>query len=537
MSTELACITEYDDCLLNINSTFDGTALLKGSFYQRSNSIAMYTIWSGYTATFIFFSALFYYNRTIQPIKSRHPQMVLSSALGGWLLATNYTMANYVTGMHLWPCPFTNWAMWLGFSLFLLPFPIRALHLFLMFHRNVNKVRDHRVIIETEKLKMNKVVRKTHARLVANNPSFRGAAQLIPEEEEVDQIVISAVSSNKWHSLKRLEKYLPHLFWFLILFCFVVGLVRQLVPEVGLGPDCRGCIVTPNSTFVLCAVVFLVLSTQIISVVLLQQQQIKDQYMIAGELKLISFLWLVMLVPACALALNGISCSKLEDVHCSGSFPIFTDFCYQNFVAQHWFIILCAVFTFVCTVMVPVVAAVRKGKKRVLNELPKNAFDKFKALETLQDCLRDEEAFATFQQFCVQSFCVELVLFWKDAEAFRFIMENQALEMRIHALDVYNKYLNSSGSLFVEVPEHVQSKLDALLSLPAALYLDQGEDFDFSELNNVTSDIFVEAQDHVIRQMEELFLQFKESDGAKELYKRFQVLTAAAMTFQQRLGH
>ncbi|KAH9258535.1 hypothetical protein BASA81_003037 [Batrachochytrium salamandrivorans] len=537
------CTDAYATCLAAAapSPPPSNNSSLLNSYLTLANSTAMYTLWAGYTATFVFFSLLFYYNRQVQPIKSRSPSMVLSSALGGWLLATNYTMANYVTGMHQWPCPFTNWTLWLGFSLFLLPYPIRALNLMLMFHRNVNKVRDHKVIVATEKLKMNKVVRKTHAKLVSGNPSFRGPAQLIPEDEEetIDQVVLQTVSSNKWHSLKRLESYLPHVFTALIAGCILIGLVRQFAPELGLGPECVGCIVTPNSSAVLTAVVLIVLVTQIVSVLLLQQQQIRDQYFIAGELKFISVVWFCFLIPVCALALNGLSCSydygSTHAVECQSSFPTFTDFCYQNFVVQHWLIIVCAVVTFILTVMAPVVASVRKGRKRLRNEQPKNVFPKFKALETLQDCLRDEGASFAFQEFCVQSFCVELVLFWRDAEQYRYLMETQALEMRIRALDVYIKYLDASGSLFIEVPEDIQDKLDAILAEPAARYHEEGENFDFSVLESITGDIFIPAQEEIFRQMdEEVFSQFKESDAAKELFKRYQLLTATAITFQQQ---
>ena len=72
--------------------------------------------------------------------------MVLLSAFGGYLLVTNYAMAHYVTGINEWPCPFSHWSLWLAFPLFLFPFPVRALQLYLVFKRNVDKVKNHVIL-------------------------------------------------------------------------------------------------------------------------------------------------------------------------------------------------------------------------------------------------------------------------------------------------------------------------------------------------------------------------------------------------------
>jgi len=563
----------------------------------------MYTIWAGYTSLFVVTTILFFWSKTIQPIKARYPGMVLMSGIGGYLLVTNYAMAHYVTGIHRWPCPFSHWTLWLGFPLFLFPFPVRSLKLYLVFKRNMDKVKNHTILqkktlqrvtvveqrfsmsmnsssgggasdlqkaIENHKQKKEqrkKEKQKKAGKLITeeeidpdntgvqnpltevpavpsgslqddtgtapvSSPSAKGccsrlykkiqrtkAGSSVPSRGTVRIAEIEAAESgliNTQSNRSLLERNLLGLFFFIVALCFIIGLVRQFIPELGLGRECVGCVVSLSSAIVQTIIIFIVLGIQLLASVFIYAQQVKDQFKIGRELQIIFVIWFFLLFPACILALRGHECEALRTGQCS-SYDNFTSFCYYNFAAQHWLIVGCVILTFLVTLLLPVLVTIYKGRKKLLNEPVKILWPKYKALSSLKECLAEPETSEAFQKFCVQSFCVENILFWKDAEQFRQVVDPN--ELRVRAIALYKRYIDASGNLFIQLPEEIQEDLENILGEAATKDEDE-VDFDYNF--QVDNAVFSAAQEEVFRQMEnETFPQFLRSDAAKKLVQAF----------------
>lgn len=540
--------------------------------------------------------------------------MVLISGFGGWLLSANYVLANYLTGIQNWPCPFTNWTLWLSFPLFLFPYPIRALKLYLVFKRNVNKVRNHAIDQEKMQLRVTFVEqrfsqsmgkgdsdvktaiarhkqKKEEAKLVNRGPAVSNIgegdeetedvlqksvrdshsnAETIPPKPSVDQTISNSAAKKIFHSLfgslfsnndtrilgdnKRfsvrdgssfnigntrtpildkpsiLEKYIHHLFVACVTICVIIAFVRQYIPSLGLGTPCVGCFVSLSASIVQTIIIILILSIELGSSLLMYAQQVQDRFRIGLELRIIGFLWFIFFIPAVVLAFNGESCEGLRNPDSCSNYSNFTNFCYYNFAAQHWLIFLCILSTFFVTIFVPVMITHLKGRKRLLNEPPKNLWPNFKALKSLRDCLANPETCEAFQKFCIESFCVENVLFWLDTEQYSHITDRN--ELRVRAVGIYRRFIDSSGNLFLDLPEDIQNELENKLGEAASK---DEDDIDFDIHFQVDNLVFVEAQKEVFRQMEaETFPQFLKSDIARKLYQQFKTQFALVGSLREQ---
>ena len=609
-----------DGCVTQCNETApEDPSLFRRNWYSLASSTIMYTIWAAYTCLFVIGCLLFYWSKRIQPIKSRSPGMVLLSAVGGYLLVTNYAMAHYVTGINRWPCPFSHWSLFLAFPLFLFPFPVRALQLYLVFKRNVDKVKHHtklqaktaqRVTVVEQRFSMavngnkggtdveraiehhkqkkaqqKKASQKKTANVIVeadddggiDNPmnvhggDGKNSPQLnSPEPESRDDQVLQESSGVKklWglitgkkeekkkanrratrrtlrfpeggvdesgiintHTNRSLlERHINHLFTGLILLCFLVGMIRQFIPSLGLGAECVGCMVSLSSAIVQVIIIFIVLGVQGLSSIFIHTSQIKDQFKIGRELQLMTVLWMGMLVPACILSLRGTACEELRtELSSCSTFDSFTSFCYYNFAAQHWLIVGCVVVTFFITVLLPVGVTYHKGRKKLLNEPVRIKWPE-SSLHSLKQCLADNDACDAFQKFCVQSFCVEQILFWKDVEQFRQVADHN--ELRVRAVALYKRYIDASGNLFLQLPEDIQEELDNILA-EAAEREDEEAEYDYNF--TVERDVFSHAQAEIFRQMEEdTFPAFVQSDAAKKLILQWNTQAASLQALQEQ---
>jgi len=324
-----------------------------------------------------------------------------------------------------------------------------------------------------------------------------------------------------------LEKYLNHVFAVTVGILFIIGIIRQFIPSLGLGSDCVGCLVSLSSAIVQTIIVFIVLGIQLVASVFIFTSKVKDQFKIGRELQFLTVVWFLLLFPACILAIRGTSCEELRtELSSCSTFDTFTKFCYYNFAAQHILIVGCVIITFFITTCIPVFVTYSKGRKRLLNEPVKIPWPNFTALTSLKECLADDDAADALQQFCIQSFCVEQILFWKDAESYRTVAVSDFHERQIRAVALYKRYIDASGALFVQLPEDIQADLDNRLAEAAQLE-DEETDFDYNfEVDNT---VFLKAQYEVFRQMEtETFPQFLRSEMAKKLYASFEAKIASA---------
>jgi hypothetical protein len=609
-----------DTCMQNCANTTldDDPSLFRSNWYSTASGTTMYTVWAGYSSCFVIFMALFFWSRKIQPLKSRSPDMVLLSAIGGYIIVTNFAMAHYITGIEKWPCIYSHWTLWIGFPFFLLPYPVRSLQLYLVFKRNVDKVKNHslletrttqRVTVVEQRFSMSlnknggqsadlqkalehhkekkKQQKEQNKKKQAKGVVFEEGA----EDQQTDQVVdggslinhdenkvtpssnapisnitepsllqrfmrlfnrkpvlseaerkklrqsvriqeeIRAAESSVFNNQTNrsiLEKYVNHLFGFFITLCFIIGIARQFIPELGYLPPCAGCIVSLSSAIVQTIITFIVLGIQCLAAVFIYTSGVKDQFRVGRELQVMSVVWFVLLVPACILALRGHECDELRDGNCT-YFNGFTSFCYYNFAAQHWLIVGCVILTFILTVLVPVLVAHARGRKKLLNEPIKGLDPNFKALMNLKDCLQDKQASEVFQKFCVQSFCVENILFWKDVESYKQVTDLN--EQRVRAIALYKRYIDASGNLFVQLPEDIQNQLENILG--EAANKEDEEDFDYNF--QVDNKVFEEAQNEIFTLMEnETFPQFIKSDSAKALYKSLKVQAASINALQEQ---
>jgi hypothetical protein len=600
------------DCEATCNGSVGGP-MYRPQEMSVASATGMFAVWAGFVCLFSVFGFLFFWGRKIRFIKSRSPEMVLLSALGGVWIVTNYTMSNFVTGIELWPCPYSNWTLWLGFTFYLFPFPIRALRLYLVFKRNVDKVKNHDIMQE-KTLQRVTVVEQRLSRAPTNGNVDQSLQMVIARHKEKkarekqakahaktlkikenDEEGLDAASSAKlgstlsaeleshlplekrnsnvkkttsmmitqsnttsrlckWLSCDEtrtirvesglaekgintqinrgiLERHLNHLFAALIVIFFIIAIIRQFIPSLGLGAPCTGCVVSLSSAIVETIIAFIVLTIHVVTTAFIRSNQVKDQFRIEIELQMITLVLFLFLVPACILAIIGSDCNvqSMDPPYCS-TFDNFTDFCYYNFAAQHWLIILCCVSTFIITVFAPVIALFVKGRRRIKREPLKLKWPHYSALNSLADCLADDEGSDAFQRFCVQSFCVENILFWRDIEQYRKVSDLN--ELHVRAIAIYKRYIDSSGNLFVQLPEDIQQTLEEILGDAAAMEEDNPTfDYNFQ----VDKDVFESAQSEVFHYMEtEIFPQFLVSEIAKPLREKHNHATAQMKTLQEQ---
>jgi hypothetical protein len=588
------CTTTCEaSCLLNQNSTTNTTttkgegSLFRKDWYSLASGTTLYTIWAGYTALWVVCSVAFWYSSRIQPIKSRSPILVLISGFGGWLLVTNYAMAHYVTGIEQWPCPFSNWALWLALPLFLVPLPLRSLQLYFIFKHNVDKVKAHKKTDE-EVTRRVTVVEKRFTESRARNAENGGSnpddpieiakmrSQRNKEQKEKDKkksaVAFNEMDENSGSDIMRTESaeainasgkkskrydaafsmaflmrqpsklgpisvenldtvreqlgmdarpklfhlFPPIVFAVTLTVCFIIGISRQFLSDLHLGPECVGCMVSLPQGVIKTVVIVVMLAIQFSAVGFVRVSEVVDQYRIALELQVISLVWAFLLIPTCALLLTASDCEtlRLSEPVCS-RFDSFTQECYFKVAASNWVEVVCILITFLVTIFAPVLVMHLNGRRKLKNEPLKFLWPNTKVLKYLSECLKDTEACEAFQKFCISAFCVQNVLFWKDIEQFRRIMD--ANELRIRAVAIYRQYMTASGNLFLELPSDMQEDMDNKLETTA-----MSSDAEFDYTFEADPRMFDAVQAEIFRQMEtDVFPRFIRSEDAKKLVGKF----------------
>jgi len=545
-----------------------GDGLFQTNWYTRASAIAMYTLWAGYFTTWVVVSVLFFWLRKIQPIKSRSPLLVLISGFGGLWIVTNNAMSMYVTGIQNWPCPFSNWSLFIAFPLFLLPFPLRSLQLYLIFRKNIDKIENHlnatkntsrRVTVVESKRKPTtgasvgnqlapspreagsdfEMTKEDAAEETRNKParSLQPGAGSIVFLTELNSKKDNATATTQAGDFMRqsgmqnvqaelglqsrtfLENHVKTIFGVILLLCFIAAFARQMVPSLGLGPECRGCMVSATGAITQILIVLIIIAVSVFSTAFMHYSSVEDQYRIRLELNLITLVWIMFLVPACVLAEMGGGCEalRLQSASCL-AFDTFTQSCYTTFAAQYWVIAVCVVITFCVTMVLPVIYTLINAKNKLTGEVSLK-WPNVKALTSAVECLKEQEAAEAFQKFCVQAFCIESFLFYKDVQAYRSIAD--PIEMRIKSLAIYRQYIDVNGNLFLTLPDAIQLDLDNKLASFAEQEEERGDgrfDYNFEP----TKDIFNQAQEFVLAQLEaDTFPRFQASDIAKQLAKAY----------------
>jgi len=148
----------------------------------------------------------------------------------------------------------------------------------------------------------------------------------------------------------------------------------------------------------------------------------------------------------------------------------------------------------------------KKGDKEKEKEKPKLA-PKSSANEELETLKEDSlihylliPAFQeSFERFCVQAWCIELILFFKDVKAYQELPSSERLNEAKH---MYDLYLTLDGLYEVE---NVKESTNAAIKQAI-------------ESGNVTGDLFKEAFGEVYEQMRSyIFPIWRRSDGFKKL--------------------
>ena len=619
----------FDKCTVRCQVSAD-SSLFHDNWYSLASSTTMYSMWAGYSTLFVVFGFGFWFSSHIQPIKSRSPYLVLISCIGGYLLVTNYAMAHYVTGVERWPCPFTNWALWLCLPLFLVPLPLRSLQLYFIFKSNLNKVQAHalqtefvkeRVTvvekrrftqmnpanpardgesggagaaapmsdIEVAKMraKANKEKRKreraakkgvviregengggnneggdfsTNNPAVANardggtsgvrasgdggasagvenrNPLARIPSKLALAGDALDnvrnQLGLGSVRGGHQDNL-RMRRFPVLVFSLVMLACFITGMTRQFIPSLQLGAQCVGCMVGESQAVIKTIVVSIVLAIQALAVAVVRANAVIDQYFIRLELQILLVVWAMFLIPVCGVSIWAAPCEelRLNSANCT-SFPSFTQQCYLKVATANWLEVICIMLTFLATIFIPTLVTHYDGRSKLLTTTQPIRYPNFKVLTSLEECLKNADSTAVFQKFCISAFCVQNILFWRDVEDFKRIVD--PTEMRVRSLAIYNQYMAASGNLFLELPADLQERMDNLLgSIAEAEANFEFGMFDYDHFEPDRS-MFDECQAEVFRQMEaDVFPRFQKSDEAKKLYAQFAATVAQDIRMAQ----
>ncbi|KAJ6245794.1 regulator of g protein signaling [Anaeramoeba flamelloides] len=379
--------------------------------------------WVIFTPFFMLTFYLFIKRRNKQPIKARSPTLLSLSSVAAYIVITHNSLSIWYGTEH-WPCIISFWLTYLIIPWYFLPYIFRCLRLFFIFNINSQKA-----------------------------------------------LTNSGTGNDKQSWLMRRRKWFSdkHLLRWLYLLCFglfAFGLYRQFIDERNY-PDRYGCATTETAIISLSAFFGPFLALIIFSIWFLRS--IRDEFNINKELKIITFVWIVTIVPYLVLSYIGnVTVSALLSVYYNAITYIVSDVhpLYLSYI----------------------------GAERI--KVPSSSI-----LSSLDNVLKDEHAHDAFKDFLVQEFSVENILFWDEVEDFKKLAERDEIKER--ARYIYDKYIDPSSVFEVNLDSNDKEQIK-------------------KSLKKTTIDMYNEPQNSIFDLMEsDSWPRFLKSNLCKDLIHKF----------------
>ena len=340
--------------------------------------------------SFFFFSSFIplVLKRKKFPIKQRFPMLLLLSVVSGYLLMSNFAWEQYV-GEENYPCILSHWIVWLVMPGFFLPYGLRAFRLLIMFRLNWEK----------------SSIGVLH--LDRPEPFFEMLRKNV--DEEVKKSTSFIFANYKGWLLNS------HYGMFVVQgLLLLVGLVRQfLVPE-NLPPN-SGC---GNSLLFFVLTTILLVSYLVgLCAAIFFMENIKDEFNISNELKIVSLSFLVFLLPYLIVEIAALL--QKEETIIPTIYLILVSISISYMVSGAW----------------PLYLSYASPSHEV-------TWADCDLVSSLDKTLSNNLTTLSFKKFLIQEFSIENLLFYLDIQALKKFQDLASAS--IFAIQVYKKYFDEN---------------------------------------------------------------------------------------------
>eukprot|EP01119_Soliformovum_irregulare_P003914 TRINITY_DN14955_c0_g1_i1.p1 TRINITY_DN14955_c0_g1~~TRINITY_DN14955_c0_g1_i1.p1 ORF type:complete len:492 (-),score=137.91 TRINITY_DN14955_c0_g1_i1:151-1626(-) len=331
-------------------------------------------IWILWTPFFLGTIVLFVLRRNLYPIKQREPLLLGLSAVGGYLLFTEFSWEAFWTPA-LWPCPLPHWTIWFTYPYYFIPYLLRAVRLLFIFRLNWANI--NMGLLADDKAEL---PRSTRFLVRYRKQLLRVGFLLFP---------LSAIA-------------------------LLVGLIRQFEIETNL-PGNFGC--GNTRVFFLLTMVLLTVFLIFLVAVIWLLRTVKDEFNINRELQVVAGSWILFIYPFIIANLVAKYGPNGHD-DTSPSFP--------------------TVFLIQIVIMITYLASVAWPLWRSLFEQKQVQWLGVDVVANLDSTLSNETSLDYFKRFLVQEFSVENLLFWLDVKQMKDISDrNELISRAITIYDKY----------------------------------------------------------------------------------------------------
>lgn len=269
-------------------------------------------------------------------------------------------------------------------------------------------------------------------------------------------------------------------FFFVVLFLsFLVGIIRQFIEKSNY-PGRYNC--ANSLVFYYLLFPLFILFIVCLIVVILFLRNVRDEYNISNELKIVCGCWILLVIPYLVVKLSYFIAEET---------PPFQ---------PAWFTLAWTITSFIASLVSPLI--------RSFYPLPEVEWPNCDMLSSLQKVIDNPISRRAFEEFLISEFSVENLLFYLDVQNYKKLTSTSQLQIRFK--EIYSKYFATGAVCELNVDSQVLREIQV-------------------EYNKVSSDkvslfsIFDDAEAACYQLMtESSFIRFKNHPSCKRLVSRLE---------------
>eukprot|EP01113_Clastostelium_recurvatum_P031314 TRINITY_DN3897_c0_g1_i1.p1 TRINITY_DN3897_c0_g1~~TRINITY_DN3897_c0_g1_i1.p1 ORF type:complete len:471 (+),score=135.89 TRINITY_DN3897_c0_g1_i1:181-1593(+) len=382
---------------------------------------------------------VFYLRRNRQPIKARSPLLLICSALAGFLLLVYMALRTVISD--LIPCPTTYYVAIFFFILYFIPWLMRCYRLYRVFDFNVAKSNMFSMpLLSTTVSSYSSSSSSSTAPMTLKGRNED--EEHSPSKDEFQRIIDKRATLTEMYMLRLL-------FIIMIAVAVILGALHAGLSTTHLATGTAGCNITERWT-VLAVSALVVLMVIVFIFLVFKMKYVSDAFSINNELKLVCLIaTLFVTVNLVLMSLDDYAWPKTPYIgYITGS------------------LVICGLLISVGWPLWRSFFPKKGGDDMQLKQLGDDTFtlpprnpDFFVFVEFL----KDPEARRSFQEFLVNEFSVENILFWQDVQTFRLSGDNPADLQRISD-ELVSKYVNNGSPMQINVSSTTNTAIKRVVS-------------------------------------------------------------------------